>query len=150
MSTSTSRLTSLLHIRGAERDQCRTELAEAIHARETIQQQLVELTRETQRLQHLARDASRPGSLNVDRLLNSHRYDLLLELRRQQLEQRRIATESVVQSRREALLAADQEFRMLEKLLEAESQRQQSAVRREEQNQLDEIAQRLVPSSGSP
>lgn len=142
MTPMTSRLIPLLHVRQGERDQCRVELAEALHALDVVRQQLAELAREMGRAENVTRAATQPGVLNVDRLRNIHHYVRLLELRRQQLQQREAAMEQVVQGRRESLLDANQQVRTLEKLLDVESQKRDLATRRAAQRHLDEIAQR--------
>jgi flagellar export protein FliJ len=142
MTNANSRFLSLLHVRRAERDRGRVELAEALHAVDAIRQQMAELSREMQRTQQMTRAASRPGALNVNRLRTTHQYEHLLELRCRQLQQREAAMESVVQTRRESLVAANQQVRMLEKILEAEMEELQLASERDTQRELDEIAQR--------
>ena len=89
--------------------------------------------------EHVARDAALPGSLNMNRLLNSYRYDLLLEFRRQQLRRRESAMLEVVEAKRELVIEADREARVLEKLLEQEEQKLQRLEQRREQLLLDEI-----------
>lgn len=149
MGTTNTRLATLLRVREAERDQRRTELAEAVHSLDLVRQHMVELAHEAERLQRLTREASRPGTLNINRLLNSHRYDLLLEVRHQQLSHREFALTSLVEGRREMVVDADREVRMLEKLIEKGEAHQQLTEQRREQNLLDAAARHIILSPGT-
>lgn len=136
----TPRLSMLLRVRVAERDHCRMALAAASKSLDTIRGQLAELAAEMERLQRLTRRVTRPGSVNVNRALDSYRYDRLLELRQQQLRQREAATRQLFEAKRELVIQADREVRIVEKLVEQEHQRQYLQRERREQQALDEVA----------
>jgi len=144
MSTSNSRLATLLRVRESERDQRRTELFHAVHSLDIVRKQLTELAQEAQKIQRLTRESSRPGSLNVNRLLNSHRYDLLLEVRHQQLCQRESALTSLVERRREMVVDADREVRILEKLIEKEDDQRRLTQHHLDQQLQDEAARQVM------
>ncbi len=134
------RLHMLLRVRIAERNECRLALAAVGKSLDTIGGQLSELAAEMERLQRLTRRVTRPGSVNVNRAMDSYRYERLLELRQQQLKQREAATRQLVEAKRELVIHADREVRMVEKLLEQENQRRQLQLERAEQRAYDEIA----------
>ena len=61
---------------------------------------------------------SAPGTIHVDRLLNTHRYELILHAQLQQLRRQRQVIATEIERRRQALVEADRELRILEKLRE--------------------------------
>jgi flagellar protein FliJ len=87
------------------------------------------------------RKAVGPGAVNIDLLIESQRYEVMLRAyEKQTLAQReRLAAE--IERRREALLAANREVRVLEKLREHQLERHRGEENRRDIKRLDEIAQ---------
>lgn len=85
---------------------------------------------------------SEPGQLEVDNLLYAHRYELILSSQLQQLtiQRQKIGTE--IERRRQALIEADRELRILEKLRERHAREFRQADEQSEMRQMDEIALR--------
>jgi flagellar export protein FliJ len=78
----------------------------------------------------------------VDRLLDSQRYDLLLRFEQQRLEQQLRVILDEAERRQIALVEADREVRVLERLRETARQRQRRDDLQREAVRLDEAALR--------
>lgn len=135
------RMTSLLRVRESLRDQRRGELAAAFRADEVLQQRLQHVRQELTWLLEQCRRAAGPGTVDVDRLIESQRYDLTLRAMQKQIEDQRRALAAEIERRRGALVEADREVRTLEKL--RDRQREQYALDegRRDVKRLDEVAQ---------
>jgi flagellar FliJ protein len=138
------RLASLLRIREAARDEQRNRLAEALRAEEVLSQRLDELASELVDLHGQYRQAKQTRVLDVDRLIDVQRYELVLLTQEQVLRQQAEALAQEVDRRRQALMAADQEVRMLEKLRETQAARHRAGDERQEGKQMDEVAARVA------
>jgi flagellar export protein FliJ len=136
------RLSTLLRLREAWRDERRTHLAEAQQAEQLVLHRIAEIERELAELQRRALDAARPGTVNVDRLAEAARYEMILKVERQSADQQRQAVAAEVQKRRETLVAADREVRVLEKLRDTQRERHREEETRQETKRLDEMAAR--------
>lgn len=112
------RLESLLKLRLAERDRRRADLANAYRADQVLAQRLAAVEQEIAETQQQTKASSAPGAIHVDRLLNMHRYELILHAQRQQIGRQRQVIAAETERRRQALVEADRELRILEKLRE--------------------------------
>jgi flagellar export protein FliJ len=134
------RLATLLRLREADRDERRTQLADAQRAEDIVRARIREIDGELGRLRGETARLSKPGVVNVDELMEIQRYELLLAAERQAaLQQRKLVVEEV-ERRREALVAADREVRVLERLRETQQERHRHEADRQERKQLDESA----------
>ena len=136
------RLATLLKIREGARDERRAELATAYLAEQKLHERRNAVQSELD--EHLAeqqRDAA-GGNVNVDRLLNTHRYQLVLRAEIAVLDRQDEMLAVEIEKRRQALVAADREVRALEKLRESQHQRFRQAELLAENKQLDEVASR--------
>jgi flagellar protein FliJ len=138
------RLATLLRLRENDRDQRRAELAQAYHADDILRQQHEELERERIALLTASRDAARPGPVDVDRLIQTQRYELLLRTHQQQLGSQREAVAAEIDRRRETLVRANREVRILENLREKQALRHREEEARRETKRLDEVAVQRV------
>ena len=136
------RLATLLRLREAARDDRRAQLAEAYRADEIIARQEQGLATELIELEKQTRRAAAPGHLDVDRLLEVRRYDLIVRSQQQHVRQQRQAVQAEIERRREALVDADRRVRVLEKLRQKQSERHRQEETRQEIKQLDETASR--------
>ena len=136
------RLATLLRLREAARDDRRAQLAEAYRADEIIARQEQGLAAELIELEEQTRQAAAPGHLDVDRLLEVRRYDLIVRSQQQHVRQQRQAVQAEIERRREALVDADRRVRVLEKLRQKQSERHRQEETRQEIKQLDETASR--------
>lgn len=134
------RLAALLRLRLAERDQRRLELAKALRAVQILQEQQAEADQEQAQWLAQVRTLLAPGPADLDAVLARYRYAAVLHARRQQVAAQLAEVENEAQRRRAALLEADRQVRLLEKLAArwAQAERRQS-LRREGQR-LDEAA----------
>ncbi len=134
------RLAPLLKLRESVRDERRSELAEAYHADDLLQQQIDQAKQQMQYLQESYRKQASPGTVDVDRLVESQRHELLLKTQEKQLlQQKRLLTEEI-ERRRLLLVEANREVRVLEKLREKQSLRHQDEENRQQVKHLDEVA----------
>jgi flagellar protein FliJ len=140
MATFHFRLATLLRLRLAERDERRSDLAKALAAAEILRQQHRSLdAQQRENLDSLRRVAG-PGSGNVDRLMHGHRYATILKARSAQLASQQAQVEREIERRRQVLVEADRQVRVLEKLQSRQAAEHQSRLDRLEGKQLDEVA----------
>ena len=134
------RLETLLRLRMAERDERRADLAKALRAEGVLQGELRQI--ETEQLQARAkvREQSAPGAADVDGLLQTNRYQLVLKAQRGQLEGQLVQVRAELERRRQALLEADRGVRVLEKLRERQLAAHRDRDERLEIKVLDEVA----------
>ena len=136
------RLETLLKLREAERQQRRLELAQAFQADEFLQAQISTLVAEASQLRLRCQAAAGPGRVNVDDLLDIHRYAVVLKGRTQVIRNQRARLQDEIERRRLALVEADRQVKVLEKLRERQQELHRAEERRLEGKDLDEIAQR--------
>jgi flagellar FliJ protein len=142
MATFKFRLQPLVQLREADRDRCREQLAAAYRAEQILVERAAALRQELKTTEQVSRTRSQPGRIEVDTLLHTHRYELILAAQLRQLasQQQKVAQE--IERRRLLLVEADRELRMLEKLRERHAQEFQREEERRLTRELDEIAQR--------
>jgi len=134
------RLATLLRLREAARDQRRSELAEAHRVDEVLHARAEGVRRELEWLKDRCRRAAGPGTVNVDQLVEGQRYELTLKAQGTQIQRQREMVVQEIQRRREALLAADRDVRVMEKLREKQAQQHREEEERQEHKRLDEVA----------
>jgi flagellar protein FliJ len=141
------RLATLLRLREATRDERQAELAEAYRADDILAERLENIHGELQAMLMGCRKAVGPGTVNIDLLIESQRYEVTLRAyEKQTLEQRkRLAAE--IERRREALLAANREVRVLEKLREHQLENHRAEENRKDIKRLDEVAQQRAAAA---
>lgn len=137
------RLATLLRLREAARDDRRARLAEALQALDLLDAQRADVDAQLAAARAEHQQAAAPGAIDIDRLVAGHRHQVLLAAHRAQLdEQARKVTEEA-DRRRESLVAADREVRVLEKLRESQALRHRQEAETVLNKQLDEIASRI-------
>jgi flagellar protein FliJ len=134
------RLETLMRLRKADRDDRRADLAKALRAEELLQSQKQSLSAEQASVDEAARTSSSPGAADVDALVRMHRYRLVLRSQQQQLAAQIAQVADEVDRRRSALVEADRQVRVLEKLREKLLVRHQSSEGRRELKAFDELA----------
>jgi flagellar protein FliJ len=134
------RLATLQTVREARRTQQRQALAEAIHAEELIAESRAALADEAADLRRAQRSAAEGKYLDVNRLLEAQRYDLLLRARDQELAKQAILLAAETERRRRLLVEADRDVRVLERLDERQRDEHNRRTQRSEQKLLDEVA----------
>ena len=136
----TFRLAPLLRLRESRRDECRAALAEAYRVDEVLAKQFEGLSRELDALRTFCRMKVSPGAIDIDRLVEAQRYELVARAQQQQLAEQRKTVAAEIERRRQALVEADREVRVLEKLRERQVEQYRREVERREAKRLDEVA----------
>lgn len=136
------RLAPVLRLREATRDERRGQLAEALRLEADLQDRLAGVDRDLSQALATVHDAAAPGPLNVDRLIDAERFELVLRGEQLQVRRQLQALAEEIERRRLALAAADREVRVLEKLRERQLELHEAEERKGEQRVLDEAAAR--------
>jgi flagellar FliJ protein len=144
------RLATLLRLREATRDERRSELAKAYQAEGILENQRRHVGNELDELQRQNRQACAPGPLDLDQLLEARRYEVVLRSQEQQARQQLEAVQAEVQRRREAVVDANRQVRVLQGLREKQVQRHRQEENRLEIKRLDEVAGRPLKQEDEP
>jgi flagellar FliJ protein len=135
------RLATLLKLRENERRQRQLESAQAQEAERILQEQASEVAGEIDWTKARVRSASAPGELPVDGILELQRYALQLKAQAMMIARQAATIRAEVERRRQALLEADRQVRMLEKLRERQVAAHRVELEDRERQLLDEIGQ---------
>ncbi len=135
------RLATLLRLREAARDERRTELAEAYRLDDVLRERLDGVEQELGSVRGQCRKAAGPGPVNVDQLVEAQRYELSLKAQQGEIDRQREVIATEIQRRHQALVGANRDVRVLEKLRQHQAQRHRQQENRQEIKQLDEVAQ---------
>jgi flagellar export protein FliJ len=134
------RLNTLQKVREVHRDQQRASLADAFRAEQVLAENRAQLIAEERELRELQRSATDGKYLDVNRLLEAQRYELLLKAQGHELAKQAILLNAETERRRQALVEADREVRVLE-LLDARHHRAHDLdEQRAETKRLDDVA----------
>jgi flagellar protein FliJ len=137
------RLTTLLKIREGVRDERRAELATAYLAEQKLRERRDAAQAELdEHLSEQQQSLSQGAAVDVDRLLSTHRYQLVLRAEITVLDRQAEMLAAEIEKRRQALVAADREVRALEKLKDSQFERHRQGELLAEHKQFDEIASR--------
>ena len=134
------RLNTLQKVREAHRDQQRASLAEAFRAEQVLAENRAELVAEEGELRKLQRSATDGKYLDVNRLLEAQRYELLLKAQSQELAKQAVLLAAEAERRRQILVEADREVRVLELLDERHRRTHDRDEQRAETKRLDDVA----------
>jgi flagellar FliJ protein len=134
------RLQTLRRLREIHRDEQRGRLATAYEAERILAGQRESVVAETTSLVNSQRQLMQQGSLDVNGLLTSHRYRMELEAQLRSLAAQAANLAEEVERRRQSLVEADREVRVLDKLEERKRQQHREASLRAETKVLDEVA----------
>jgi flagellar protein FliJ len=142
------RLATLQKVREARRDRERAALAEAFRAEQVLAGRRAELAAEAAELQTLQRSAVAGPLLDVNRLLEAQRYELVLKAQAMELAQKEALLAVETERRRQLLIEADRDVRVLERLDERHLGEHRRREQRLEVKQLDEAANRRPVARG--
>jgi flagellar FliJ protein len=142
------RLATLQKVREARRDRERAALAEAFQAEEVLAERRGVLAAEADELRALQQSAVCAHVLDVNRLLEAQRYELVLKAQGSELAKQEMLLAAETERRRQQLIEADREVRVLERLNERHLRVHQRQEQRAEVKQLDEVASRRPPEWG--
>jgi flagellar FliJ protein len=137
------RLATLQKVREARRAQQRQALAEAFRAEEVLSENRTALAAEESELRALQRSATNGKYLDVNRLLEAQRYELLLKAFGQELAKQAMLLAAETERRRQLLVEADRDVRVLELLDERHREEHRRRQQRMDLKQLDEAAANL-------
>ena len=133
-------LETVLRLRESERDVRLAELAKAHRAEAILREQQSRLAEEAAEARRTAHKLSTPGQANVDGLLQMYRYGLLLKLQSQQLSQQMAQVQAETERRRLAVVEADRQVRVLEKLRQRQAAAHRVREEKRETKELDAVA----------
>jgi len=134
------RLATLLRMRESVRDERRAHLAQAYRADEILQQQQQQVEAELDDMRAQARRAAGPGQVDVDRLIEARRFEVVLMAQKEQLLRQQEMVRAEIERRRQTLVEANREVRVLENLRARQRERHQAEENRQEIKRLDEAA----------
>lgn len=137
------RLTTLLKLRETTRDERRRQLADGFRAAATLQERIDETHGQLADVRDICATATRPGLVTLDRLLDAQRYETALRGQLQVYEQQSARVAEEIEHRRQLLIEADRDVRVLEMLREKQWERHRERLARDEIKLLDELAGRI-------
>lgn len=138
------RLKTLLGMRLAERDERRALLAESYAAERQLQKRRAAVEGELAAQHARCRSGTGPGRLDVEILMTAHRYEQVLRRELQALAEEENLLSAEIDVRRQAVVAADREVRVLEKLRDRQHEHYKQQQAAAEGKQMDEVAARSV------
>lgn len=133
------RLATLLKLREAERQRRRAELAEAYRAEEILGEQAEQLNLQLEDIRRQSAVAVSPGRVDVDTILETHRYELQLKSQLGVLMQQSERIQQEIEQRRQVLVEADRQVRVLESLEDRQRQSHEHEMLKLETKVLDEV-----------
>jgi flagellar protein FliJ len=133
------RMAMLLKLREAARDERRAELAKAYRADEVLAENQGRVDAEMRAMAERCRKAVGPGPIDLDVLIGTHRYEIMLKTQQRHLSEQRAKLAEEIERRRLALLAANRDVRVLEKLREHQLEQHNQAEYRADIKRLDEV-----------
>ena len=136
----TFRLATLLRLREDDRQRHRAELACAYRADEILAQRQEELKHRRDELLAARREAAGPGQLDLEALVERRRYNGLIAAQHDELRRQRQQAALEINRRRKALVGADREVQILERLEQKQQDRHREHEKRRETKMSDEIA----------
>ena len=90
-----------------------------------------------------------PGGVNIDRLVEARRYELVTTAQQRNIGQQRETVAAEIERRRQALVEADREVRVLEKLRERQAEQYRRDEEGREAKRLDEVASQQACRNGN-
>ena len=137
------RLAPLLKIRENVRAEKQAELAKAYEAARIVEAELQRVQAELVRNGELGRQATQKGRISVDYLLSLRRHEAFLLAQQNQAQEQLEQIQQEIERRRIALMEADREVKVLEKLKEKMKTKHLQEEALAELKQMDEIAGRV-------
>ena len=135
-------LASVLKLREATRDERRAQLAEAYAAEEKLLARRRLIETDLAGLGKLRHERTATGPVNIDLFVSASRYEAVLRNELHAIAGHVATLAAEIERRRQALMVADHEVRMLEKLRDKQREIHRQGEALLEIKQLDEIAGR--------
>lgn len=136
------RLATLLRLRDRARGERRRLLAEAHSAEEALMLRSAQLVDDLNELKQGHVHAAGPGRIDIDGVLSAQRYELVLRLEEKTVQQQSAALDAEITKRQTALVEADRDVKVLEKLRERQQERFREEENRRETKEMDDVAGR--------
>lgn len=136
----TFRLATMLKIRENSRTEAQTVLARAVEAQQIIEDKITELQAELASLLNESRQGMTGGHIRVDFLIGLRRHEAVLLAQKQTATEQLEVVKQEVERRRTALMEADREVKILEKLQEKQRTEFVTNLQKMDTKQMDEIA----------
>ena len=130
------RLETLLKLRVRRRDERHEALAKAVQAEQIVADRVRNVAREIEEGREIRRGELQAAELNVDRLLRGGGHEMLLRAERTKLEQQLRQIGDELERRRAALVEADREVKMLERLKEKRQEAHETRIAQQETRML--------------
>jgi flagellar FliJ protein len=134
------RLNTIRKLREQTRDERRRDVAQALEAERILLAQLRDVEAEIEATRDRTRRLGEVGALDVEQLIHSRRYESLLKSQLAALHAQLKQVNEELERRRQLLVEADREVKVLEKLEERARQQEEYRAARREARQLDEVA----------
>jgi flagellar protein FliJ len=134
------RLAALHRLRLADRDQRRAEAAGARLAEDKLLTEAQAVAHERSGIEQVSRKLGSLGQADVDRLMATHRYEMMLRAKLQVLTEKVQAAGAEAERRRLALVEADRQVHVFQKLSDKQQAAHQAREAKQEQKCLDERA----------
>ena len=133
------RLTPLLKIRENTRRDKQAELVQALDAEAIVLEKLEEIKQKRVDLQEATRAKILEKQVHVGFMISSRRHEAFLIVQQNQIEEKLEVLRKEIERRREALLEADKEVRVMEKLRDKQKERYEQEQLAIETVLMDEI-----------
>ncbi|MCL2346947.1 MAG: hypothetical protein FWC50_01670 [Planctomycetaceae bacterium] len=134
------RLQPLQKIRENVRRNRQTELAKALEAEAVVRERLEGVKHEIKTTKEEGRRLAVGGEVNVDYLIGLRRHEAFLLAQKTTIEEHLEKLIAEVERRRQAVIEADKEVRIMEKFHDKLKERYDSAIETKEIAEFDEIA----------
>jgi flagellar FliJ protein len=134
------RLETLQKLRNAQRDERRAALADGYRAEQILAERREVLAVELADLQASQRAALTAPYTNINQLVEAQRYEMILDAQGKQLQEQAARLTVEVERRRLALVEADRDVRVLDKLDERRHTEHRQQQARRDAKILDEVA----------
>jgi len=133
------RLATLRKLREARRDELRSKLAEAHHAVQLLEDQIAKVQDELLELQVSQRSAIKGTKTDINSLLAAERFQSVLRMQQSTMHDQVKLLATEVERRRQAVVEADIQVRVLDKLEERQKTEHRQKLQQIEIKTLDEI-----------
>ena len=133
------RLDAVMKLREQVRDERLEELGNAFEAERVLLDKISNITKELKDLRGVLPGSSTRGKIDMDKLLSVRRYEFQLMSQKRELEKHIQEIETEIERRRTAVVMADREVRVLEKISEKRQAEFDANQQRHENKILDEF-----------
>jgi len=136
------RLATLRKLREVRRDELRSKLAEAYRAVQLLEDQIATVQDEIIQMQAAQRSAADGTKTDINGLMEAGRYQSVLRMQQTTMQDQIKLLATEVERRRQAVVEADGQVRILDKLEERQKAEHRQEFLRTEVKELDEIGSR--------